>query len=778
MHLKKSISEDEITKTFVLKVNCGKDDIISLWKPAANEFSNYYNKLSKWIGSNLTSMKIGDLAKYIDNKENEYYKAVTDESKKDLPLYKIFKGFSSVYADNAMYCMVKEENPEEYNKNILCISESNYRKNGYFQCVMSNFRTKMSSLKTGIKQKKIDPNNVDEETLKLQTAYEVSRYGIEKTKEFEDLVKSLKTREETPQLKERIERLSILMEYYKNNEDAVKDYIDEKIAENLQKFGCCIRKSLNSISIFRQNAKMTKDGNTSFNLELIFNKKPYIINMLGNRQIVRYANGQRNDIIDITEKHGCLFTFTIKENELFTHITTSVKFNKNEQEIRNAVGVDVNIKHMLLATSIVDDGKVKGYVNLYRELCNDKEFKESFKSNDEFEAYRQISETVNFGVLETESLFGRVIEQQKGIGSDSNLIKRESAIRNVFDNILKTTKDRRIVDYINYVKMLRAKYKAYFILKEKYYERQKEYDLMMGFTDESTESKESMDARRSEFPFANTREAQEILTKLQTVGQDIIGCRDNIVTYAFNIFKDNGFDTISLEYLDSSQFTKMKMPTPLSLLKYHKLEGKTEKEVETIINEKKFHKSHYKIRYNNETKLVDNIEYSNEGIWKQKKLNFMNLIIKAVGFADIKDKFVQLCNNNHMNTVFCPSAFTSQMDSITHALYFVPKITKDKKGREIQKFVLANKNTVRSTQERHINGLNADYNSARNLKYIAENETLRNDMTDHKTMYGVPTWNIKKSFKKCLSAKTIETFRNRGNVVYGYVNENGEFVKM
>ena len=91
---------------------------------------------------------------------------------------------------------------------------------------------------------------------------------------------------------------------------------------------------------------------------------------------------------------------------------------------------------------------------------------------------------------------------------------------------------------------------------------------------------------------------------------------------------------------------------------------------------------------------------------------------------------------------------------------------------------------VRTKQERHINGLNADFNSACNLQYIALNEELRNEMTEtfkvsnkQKTMYGIPAYNIKNGFKKNLSAKTISTFRKLGHYRDGKINGDGLFVE-
>lgn len=774
--------EATINKTFIFKAKCKKNDVISLWQPAAKEYCGYYNKLSKWIADNLITMKIGDLAQYITNQNSAYYIAVTDETKKNLPLYRIFqKGFSSQCADNALFCAIKSINPENYKGNSLGIGETDYRRFGYIQSVVGNFRTKMSSLKATTKWKKIDVNNVDDETLKIQTICDVDKYGIENAKDFKEFIETLKMREKTPQLNDKIARLECLCDYYSKNEKTINNEIETMAIADLQKFGGCQRKSLNTLTIHKQNSLMEKIGNTSFSLQLTFNKKAYVINLLGNRQVVEFVDGKRVDLIDIAENHGDWITFNIKNGELFVHLTTPIVFEKEVCEIKNAVGVDVNIKHSMLATSIKDDGNVNGFINLYKELVNDDEFV-STCNEDELALYRQMSENANFGLLETDSLFERVVKQLKLGRLNNKFIRRELAMQKVFENITKTNKDQNIVDYVNYVKMLRAKYKAYFILKEKYYEKQKEYDVKMGFTDVSTECKETMDKRRMEFPFVNTDIAKELLAKLNNIEQDLIGCRDNIVTYAFNIFKNNGYDTLAVEYLDSSQFDKRRMPTPKSLLKYHKFEGKTKDEVEDMMKSKKFSNAYYTFKFEND--VVSNIEYSDDGIWRQKKLNFGNLIIKAIHFADIKDKFVQLCNNNKMNIVFCPSAFTSQMDSITHTLYYVEKITKNKRGNEEKKYVLANKKMVRTQQETHINGLNADYNSACNLKYIALNDKLRNKMTDMfkvsnkcKTMYNIPAYNIKTVFKKNLSAKTIQTFRGLGHYRDGKINEDGMFVE-
>lgn len=789
-----------LNKTFVFKVKCGKDDIISLWKPAMVEYAMYWNKLSKHLSEKLGSMKIGDLLPYlekystrIDTKTgtypvNGYYQAC--EKHKDKPLYKMFKkGFNKEDAHNALYAYIKKVNPEGYNGNMLKLSDTSYRKLGYVDSVISNYRTKMTTLKCNIKYKKIDVNNVDVETLKRQTMFDVMKYNIDSVSDFKSLIDTLKSREENPSLIEKIARLELLYKYYKDNQESIKQNMEFYAIEELTKFEGCKRNSITSMKIYQQDSIMEKDGLSNFKLKLFFFKKPYIIPMYGNRQVVQVKNGERFDVVDITKTHGVSIIFKLENNELFVCLTSPVYFKKDIVNIANAVGVDVNTKHMLLATSILDDTMVKGYVNIYKELINDTEFLKSCNAN-EIQYYTQMAESVNFGLLETDSLYARYLKQtnvdktlDKGIEQKlENGIKREKAIASVLENIKNKWNNIYITNYIDSIKMLRSKYKSYFVLKQKYYEKQQEFDTAQQYNDISTSNRETMDERRFTNPFINTDTAKGILTKLNNIEQDIKGCRDNIVTYAYNIFKNNGFDTIGLEYLDSSQFKQRRIPTPspVSLLKFHKLEGKTMIETESFFSENKIKNDYYNFSYDN-TGRLSNIEWNNKGLAYKGKVRFENTIIKAIHFADIKNKFVQLSNNDIMNIVFVPAAFTSQMDSITHTLYFVE--SKSKKKNRNKTFVLADKWSVRTKQETHINGLNSDYNSACNIRYLATNPTFREEMCvlwepsrETPFMYNIPVWNIKEKYKKNVSAATLKTIRDFGNVRYGKI-ENGIFTE-
>ena len=393
-----------------------------------------------------------------------------------------------------------------------------------------------------------------------------------------------------------------------------------------------------------------------------------------------------------------------------------------------------------------------------------------------------MSKNVNFGILECDTLFERVKEQWKCTQTNSDYLKRERAMEKVFGELTKKYKDTdvHIVNYINYTKMLRAKCKAYYILKEKYFEKQQEFDKTQDYNDQSTETKELMDKKRWESPFVQTDTAQGLLKKLDSVLQDIIGCRNNIIRYAFNVFRINDYDTIALEYLTTSNFKSMiTTPTINSLLKYHRLESKPKDEVEQYFKNNRIKGKYYCLEYD-ENNLLKGVSYTQDYLTLRARMHFNEIIIKAVHFADIKDKFMQLANNNDMNIGVVPFEFTSQMDSKTHSLYFVEDI--DKKGKKTEK--LLDKRRVRSTQEKHINGLNADYNAACNIQYIIMNEIMRNTMTKvfkpsskTKHLYNYPAFNIQDKYKGNLSANTLNTIKKIGNYKVG-VYKNGEFFEI
>jgi len=756
-----------MNKSYVFKSNVAIDDIMSLFEPAIEEYINYYNRTSDFICDNLTSMKIGDLANYIKNKENVYCKFVLNDDIKDLPLYKIFSlnlnSSQKKNADNALYEAIKVLNADGYKgKNILGLGDTYFRRNGYVKNVISNYRTKFVTLKPNVKYSKIDINSVTEQLIKTQTIFEVVNKKIESETDFENLITYFKNRE-TPN-DEKIKRLELLFDYYTKHKNEINEEIEKHAVESLKSFNGCRRNgNRKTMTVQMQKMLLKKHGLTSYILHLVLDKKPYDINLMGNRQTVKVDNnGNRVDLVDISSKHGYDLTFEVKGKTLFFTFSSEKDFSKKEQEIKNILGIDINTKHSMLATSITDNGKVKGYINIYVELLKNKDFVSTL-NKEELAYYTEMAKFVSFGLLEIPSLFERVSNQYDKKNNvsitDETLLKREIAISQTLDNLAKKYRDKncKIASYIDYTKMLRSKYKSYFILKQKYYEKNHEYDDKMGFSDISTNSKETMDPRRFENPFINTDIAKGLIVKLENVKCDIVGCRDNIIKYAYDVIVLNGFDTIGLEYLDSSNFERDRLPFPTakSLMTYYGFEGKKYSEIDKSV----FNTKYYNFIFN-ENETIKDISYSVYGLKEIQKKRFKNLVIKAIGFADIKDKFVQLSNNTNMNVIFVPAAFTSQMDSNTHKIYVKEIMDKNNK-KQLQ---LIDKRKVRTKQEFHINGLNADFNAANNIKYIAENNDLLLTMctkTKENNRYGNPLYNIKDTFKKKIPSSILNIFKKK-----------------
>ena len=80
-----------------LKFKVRSHDIGKSLYDIVNEYTNYYNKVSKWICYNLDT-PIGELSKNISEKRHnsKYYRATNDPNWKNEPMWKIFtKKFSN-----------------------------------------------------------------------------------------------------------------------------------------------------------------------------------------------------------------------------------------------------------------------------------------------------------------------------------------------------------------------------------------------------------------------------------------------------------------------------------------------------------------------------------------------------------------------------------------------------------------------------------------------------------------------------------------------------------
>lgn len=712
---------NEVIKTYSFKVKSTNGIESTKLLDAISEQQKYYNLCSDFIKS-ILNIKIGDLINFLPEEKRTskvaYIEAITSGEWKDKPLYMMFKkGYSGQNRDNVLYEVIKNVNPEQYNGNILGFSETHYRRFGYVSSVISNYATKISKMSTGAKRHAVnsDSNN---ETICEQIIYEMEHHGWTSAKDWEEWVDYLNS---SPNYNEDYkDRVNMLRNYYLSNTEEINNKMETMAINSLINFGGCRMKGA------KKSMRVMGSSNT-----------PFVINRLsGNSLNIKFSNildidvyGRRdvikdgNLLFDITNGHGDSFILKVVNDEIYIDINCKVPFEKEIFSTKKVVGIDVNIKHALLATNIDGSVNLDGYVNIYKEAIEDEEFRKvcSSKILKDFESH---STFVSFCPLEFDLLFSRVCKQR-------GVFNEYSEAENAFSNVLYCLKKRFIESgdnvnriYVENILKLRAQIKAYAVVKNAYYDKQSVYDA------------DKTEEFIQENPFSNTVCGKELLGKVNRIAKKIIGCRNNIIQYAYSTFEKNGYDMISLEKLTSSQFEKVRsLPSISSLLKYHKVMGCTdaevsEKEIYSVVK-----KGYYDFTYDGDK--ISGAELSEHGQLAKIKDDFFNLMIKSIHFAEIKDYFVTLSNNGGVGVSLVPSSFTSQMDSLEHKIYC-------EKDNKTGKLKLLNKKKIRRTQESHINGLNADYNAARNIAYLMSNDKLRGmfmkpaDIT--KSLYNKPCY--------------------------------------
>lgn len=725
-------------------------------KDVIKEYKEYYNRCSEWIKNNLTSITIGEIGKFLQDtmgKTHGYIKVALSDEWKDKPMYYLFtEKYDTKHANNLLYYFIQENNLDRYEGNSLNIPSYYYRREGYFKLVTSNYRTKIRTLNCKIKRKKVDVDStcVDIEN---QVIYEIIKKGLNKKSDWDNYISYIENIE-MPNI-DSINRYKLLRDYFCENEKVIKNKIELLSIEQLKNFGGCIMKQhINTMILNIKRLKIEeKENSLGFILHLPLNKKQYQIELWGNRQIKKGTKESNETLVDFINTYGEDVVFTIKKNELYAKFSYECEFEKEETNFEKSVGLDINFKHALFVTSELDDDQFDGYINLYKYILSHSEFT-NLLTEDEKKDYEDLSNAVTFCPFENQLLFTRYDKKSK-------LYKKEQVLSKILYSLQKKLKDenrKQEYIYVSCVNKLRAKYVSYFILKEKYNEKQKEYDIEMGFVDDSTESKESMDKRRFENPFRNTPVANELLEKINNVQQDISGCLKNIINYAYKVFEQNGYNIVALENLENSNFEKRNvLPTIKSLLKYHKLENQNITDIKASDKIKEYIENGYYELITNENNEIIDAKYTENGDIKVKNARFFNLMMKSLHFASIKDEFVLLSNNGKSQIALVPSEYTSQMDSTDHCIY----MTENDKGN----LVKVDKRKVRTKQERHINGLNADFNAANNIKYIVENEKWRKVFcAPQKAKYNTPTldatkkgqYRILEDLKKLKATKLLE----------------------
>ena len=729
-----SLSNNQIFKTFSFKVkssNLSKDffDVIK-------EYQEYYNKCSDVILENLTCIKIGDIFAKIPekSKKSDYAQYAISDEWKNVPLYNIFsKAFAPMHRDNLLYIWLTKLVP--YKGNLLEISDTFYKRNGFIKSVISNYTTSFTNIKPKVKFQKLTGDD-SHEILLTQTICDMVKFNLYDIKSWEEMVSYFEMKSETSE--DTLNRIHTLFDFYKNNTPEVEDKYNELVTESLNKFGGCRRdmsKLTMSIQLRKKNIKVTHSSNT---LNYKYGKL-IDLELWGRKDIIN------NDELLINLDNVCeMIVFKIKNGEIYVDIPFKVDFIKKDQTIDKIAGVDANIKHMLLSTSVKDENLI-GYTNIYKEVINDSDF-QKVCDNKTMKILQEISNYVTFAPIEFDMLFSRISKQRE---MKDKYINMEIA----FTNVLNKLKQKFIVNsdnknriYIESILKLRSQLKSYAILEEVKYKKASEYDsaIVEEFGVEYLET----------HPFKDTETYKEINKKILNISENIIGCRNNIIQYAYKIFESNGFDMISLENLTNSNFKKEKnMPTIKSLLSYHHVLGKTNEEIEKLDVYSVIKKGYYTFEYK-DGKVV-NAKLSEIGEMSKIKTTMFNMMIKSIHFAEIKDYFITLANNGEVGVSLVPSYYTSQMDSTDHKVFGLLS----KKG----KWTLVDKRKVRKNQETHINGLNADYNAAKNIAFILSDEVWRNKFTKKtKTpKYNTPSYytSINSQGKMLRALKSLKAFK-------------------
>ena len=561
-------------------------------KTAIEEYNEHYNDMSDWINKRLTTTTIGEVGALIpiEKRQSSYYKATVDDLWYDKPFYKLFtndfdkeKNFAIRKVGNANNSINIVERAYQSSvkpsyDNVLKLTESDYFLFGYGANVCSNYKTKLRTLKPAKIKLISSLSDCDTNTLTEQVIREKQKYGYSTPDDFKKRIEYLSEKETSEQNTKIINRLQILYEFYLNNISLIDDKELEISVKSLVEFGGCRRNekcmTLNLPNIDYKIQR--KDEKYGYIFTLGSKNRKIVIDVWGRKDTI---DSDGNDKVDIINTHGKSINLKIKNDDLYIDITVDVPFAKRKFDIKKVAGIDVNTKHMLMATSIKVDNNIKGYVNLYNEFLVSEEI-QSVASEETKKNFEDMSTFVNFCPIEYNTMFAQIFKLK-----DED-IRTEQAIKRILHQLSNRFSDgkhemERI--YVQNVFSIREQLKHFIFLSNKYYSEQSEYDSKMGFTDESTASNEKMDKRRFDksLMFRYTERGSQLYEERIECGRKITEIRDNIIAYARNVFVLNGYDTIALEYLTNATIQKPSRPTsPKSLLDYFKLKGKPVIEVE------------------------------------------------------------------------------------------------------------------------------------------------------------------------------------------------------
>lgn len=740
-----------IVKTFPCKTKETQERVEKFWKPVIQQYVDYYNKVSLWLANNLTSYTLGQIADILVKSNikgdtianNLYIQKLRFPENSNLKFYYLFKSkaFSGNDRLNILYGIVEALNVDGYTDNSLGIAKTYYRRFGYVKSVEENYVSKFATFKLSFRRRKINTDSTFDE-LASQYLYESASKNKTTLAEWEKFIAYIK---ENNFSQDYIERIETIVEFYRANQNAVDEKQEEFTVQQLSEFfkvGCQRNANKLSMSLCIQSYSLAHIENTNnFHLYL---KKGLEMDVYGRKDIIK----DNTPLIDLNS-HTQLIVFSIKNNQLWVNPSFNTEIRKHipseEPSVTNTIGIDINTKHALMFTSLQDNNQLKGYVNIYKELLADSEIVSIAKRLNLYNDWQEHSKYVIFCPVECDIILG-LYERM----ADNDVENQYAILGDMVYNKLIRMRDNETdaykKDYISRVILVRTEIRSYLSCYFTKMKLQSEYD-------KSFNNQEELYSH----PFRDTAVGIQIISKMRNIQLKLEANRNNIICYAYKLLQNNGFNYIALECLESSQSERIqRIPTPLSMLKNPSTDktpilGLTDEELEKNERYQKF-KDNYILHFE-DGKVADCV-YSQKGLNICRRSHLNNIILKAIHFADFKDKFVQLANNGRIQIALDNSAYTSLMDSKTNSVYVVEY--EDDKGK--LKTRLAKKAEVRSSQEKHINGLNADFNAACNIRNRIAVPTIREKlMRNTKNEYCQPMFEpvSKKTEKVIIEMKKI-----------------------
>lgn len=751
------VNNSKTTLSYKLKVINQKECVEQL-RELSRQYREMFNVLSSEVVGNITTMTIGKLRRHIEpilkeGKYEKYKSIVMYPENKDMPLYKLFMEDSLFMYDTC----IEEKNVKETDTVIgeKFIKDGKDRSNIVFECftrplliesgkygvpfmtdstlyrfgvtnaVVSSLESYFSQFSPRIKKAAIteasETSTIMDQLVLENDAIMKRHKGDRITDAWENEIEYLEERYPSPA---KLDRVKTLYKALGNvGEEELNSHKTMILLEQIQTRFSKIEKNSSTITFnkipqlkakIRQRVGEDGIATPNIDIELSSKKDSVVLKTGGHRKLFGEDASQ---LIDLS---GVSYSLTIqfKGNDIYAILVFNRDVPDNPiGENPKGEGIDINVKHMMIVTSIPAD-KLK-FPNIMERLLSDKDASEALRKRygkEVTDSLSELAKNATFGYLGADFIYDAT---RRTFGDDQ---KASKAIDALLGKMIAEETDEAAKHYLGANLKMRRLLANHYRWKRVYADKKGEYQK--GWTED--------DFRSRGDEFENTEEGARLTGKMEEILEHVKGCRNDIIHYVYKLV-ENHTDTelLGFEYLTSSQFEKRQVcASPNSLLHgdKHNFFGKPLSDLEKSDAYAK-KKDYYNV-YTDDEGNVKDITMTEYGLRKNDESLFFNGLIKAISFASIKDEFSKLASFRKLKTAYAPAMYTSQMNSKTHKMY---TYIDEKDGKE----KIAKKNQVRKGQERHVNGMNADVNASLNIKH-AVTEPTKMFVGTAKWKYGKP----------------------------------------